>query len=78
MNCHGVITRLRRLWTSIKSIRSPNKYRFYTSLVVSILLYDSEALSLRLDTQRRIQAFEHKCLRRLLRNMQHMLAHTSP
>ena len=62
----AAMARLSRLWTS-SSIRFPTKYRLFKSLVVSILLFGCETWTLHADTERRIQAFEHKCLRRLLR-----------
>jgi exonuclease III len=61
----SAMARLSRLWTS-SAISFSTKYRLYKSLVVSILLYGCETWTLLADTERRIQAFEHKCLRRLL------------
>jgi hypothetical protein len=43
------------------------KFRLYRSLVVSILLYGCETWTLLVDMERRLQAFETKCLRTLLR-----------
>ena len=42
------------------------KHKLYKSLIVSILLYGCEAWTLLADSEKRIQAFEFKCLRRLL------------
>ena len=52
------------MWKS--NISLPVKYKLFKSLVVSILLYGCEAWTLLADTERRIQAFQFKCLRRLL------------
>ena len=40
--------------------------RLYKSLVVSILLYGCESWTLLADTEKRLQAFENKCMRRML------------
>ena len=42
------------------------KYRLYHSLVLSVVLYGCEAWTMTADTERRVQAFEFKCLRKLL------------
>ncbi|KAH3865850.1 hypothetical protein DPMN_028894 [Dreissena polymorpha] len=42
-------------------------YRLFKSIVVSILLYDCKTWTLHADTERRMQTFHNKCLRRLLR-----------
>ena len=42
------------------------KFRLYKSLVVSILLYGCESWTLLADTEKRLQAFENKCMRRML------------
>ncbi len=43
------------------------KLKLYKSLVVSILLYGCESWTLTAYLETRIQAFEHKCFRKLLR-----------
>ena len=42
------------------------KFKLFRSLVVSVLLYGCETWTLQADTERRVEAFEFKCLRRLL------------
>ena len=44
-----------------------SKFKLYNSLVTAILLYDCETWTLLIDPKKRIQAFETKCLRKLLR-----------
>ncbi|KAI8497134.1 hypothetical protein Bbelb_250830 [Branchiostoma belcheri] len=61
----AAMARLTRIWKS-KNISFAVKYKLYKSLVVSILLYGCETWTLLTDTERRIQAFETKSLRRLL------------
>ena len=60
----AAMVRLGRIWKSKISFHT--KYRLYRSLVLSILLYGCEAWTLMAETEKRIQAFEMKCLRRLL------------
>ena len=59
------MSRLSRQWKS-NNISFTTKYRLYQSLVVSILLYGCETWTLLADSEKRIQAFETKCLRKLL------------
>ena len=61
----AAMSRLSRLWKS-SNISFTTKYRLYQALVVSILLYGCETWTLLADSERRIQAFETKCLRKLL------------
>ena len=61
----AAMARLSRIWKSDMSFQI--KHKLYKSLVVSSLLYGCEAWTLHAETERRIQAFEFKCLRRLLR-----------
>ena len=56
--------RLTRVWKS--NISFQTKFKLYKSLVISILLYGCETWKLLTETKRRIQAFENKCLRKLL------------
>ena len=62
----SAMARLARLWKS-DTISFPVKHKLYKALVVSILLYGCESWTLLADTERRIQAFEMRCLRKLLR-----------
>lgn len=61
----AAMARLSRIWKS-SNISFTTKYRLYQSLVVSILLYGCETWTLLADSERRIMAFETKCLRKLL------------
>ena len=58
------MTRFNRIWWS--NTTSFAKFKFYKSLVISILLYGSETWTLPADSDKRIQAFKTKCLRKLL------------
>ncbi len=60
------MTRLATIWKS-NSISFPIKFKLYKTLVLSILMYGFESWTLTTDLERRIQAFEHKCFRKLLR-----------
>ena len=58
------MTKLNRIWKS--SIRLSTKLKLYKSLVVSIVLYGCETWTLTAALEKKIQAFENKCLRKLL------------
>ena len=60
----AAMARLSRIWKS--NINFHIKFKLYKALVVSIFLYGCEAWTLQKETERRIQAFETKCLRKLL------------
>jgi len=62
---HAAMTRLSVLWRN-KAISFPTKIKLYKSLVLSVLLYGCESWTLTTDLERRIQAFENKCYRRML------------
>lgn len=62
----SAMTRLNIIWKS-NAICFPVKLKLYKTLVVSICLYGCESWTLTADLERRIQAFEHKCFRKLLR-----------
>ena len=53
------------LWKSRK-ISFKVKFRMYNTLVLSILLYGCECWTLLAESERRLQAFEMKCFRRML------------
>ena len=61
----SAMTRLAKIWRG-NTISFPVKIRLYKSLVLSTLLYGCESWTLTADTERRIQAFESKCFRRML------------
>ena len=56
---------LQKIWRSNTSFKT--KYKLYHSLVLSTLLYDCETWTPMADTEKRIQAFKMKCMRKLLR-----------
>ena len=60
----AVMARLTRVWKS--NISFQTKFKLYKSLVISILLYGCETWTLLTETERRVQAFQNKCLRKLL------------
>ena len=60
----SAMAKLKKIWSS--RISFTTKYRLYKSLVLSVLLYGCEAWTLLAETERRLEAFEYKCLRRLL------------
>ena len=64
--------RLNRIWR-YNTLSFASKFKLYKSLVTSILLYGYETWTLLADFERRIQAFETKCMRKLLRisNLEH-------
>ena len=57
--------KLSKIWQS-KKINISTKVKLYKSLVTSIALYGCESWTLNSESERRIQAFEMKCLRRIL------------
>ncbi|KAL8603954.1 hypothetical protein ACOMHN_038998 [Nucella lapillus] len=58
--------KLDTIWKS-NAISLPVKIRLLKSLVISNLLYGCESWTLNAETERWLQAFEHKCYRKLLR-----------
>ncbi|KAI8509548.1 hypothetical protein Bbelb_133960 [Branchiostoma belcheri] len=61
----SAFSRLSRLWKT-NNISFSVKHKLYKALVVTILLYGCETWTLLAETERKIQSFETKCLRRLL------------
>ena len=59
------MARLNKIW-QCNTISFTSKFKFYKSLVTSILLYGRETWTLFADCEKRIQALETKCLRKLL------------
>ena len=59
-------TRLKPVWND-RSISLSSKIRLVRSLVTSILLYACESWALTAQLQRRIQAMEMRCYRKILR-----------
>ena len=62
----AALTRLKPIWTD-KSISLSSKIRLMCSLVTSIFLYACESWTLTAELQRRIQAMEMRCYRKILR-----------
>ena len=62
----SALTRLERVFKS-RNISFCTKYHLYKSLVLSILLYGCESWTLTAELEKRIQAFENKCHRKLLK-----------
>ncbi|GFR78972.1 hypothetical protein ElyMa_004008700 [Elysia marginata] len=61
----AAFAKLGKIWKSSISLKA--KHKLFRSLVSSILTYGCETWTLLADTERRIQVFENKCLRKLLR-----------
>ena len=62
----AALTRLKPVWTD-KSISLSSKIRLMRFLVTSIFLYACKLWTLTAELQRRIQAMEMRCYRKLLR-----------
>ncbi|KAL8621705.1 hypothetical protein ACOMHN_061840 [Nucella lapillus] len=62
----SAMTKLDTIWKS-NTISLPVKIGLYKSFVIYILLYGCESWTLNAETESRLQAFEHKCYRKLLR-----------
>ena len=61
----AALTRLKLVWID-KSISLSSKIRLMRSLVTSIFLYACESWTLTAELQRRIQAMEMRCYRKIL------------
>ena len=61
----SALTKLKTIWKD-KNITLSSKIRLMRSVVISIFLYACETWTLTADTERRIQAVEMRCFRRLL------------
>ena len=61
----AALTRLKPIWID-KSISLSSKIRLMRSLVTSIFLYACESWTLTAELQRRIQAMEMRCYRKIL------------
>ena len=61
----GALTKLKTIWKD-KNIALSSKIRLIHSLVISIFLYACEAWTLTAELEKKIQATEMRCLRRLL------------
>ena len=62
----AALTRLKPIWID-KSISLSSKIQLMRSLVTSIFLYACELWTLTAELQRRIQAMEMRCYRKILR-----------
>ena len=61
----AIMARLKGIWRC-NTITFASKFKLCESLVTSILLYGCETWTLLPDSEKRTQAFETKCLRKLL------------
>ena len=61
-----VMNKLVKIWKN-KSISNNTKIRLMKSLTWSVATYGCESWTLKKEEERRIQAFENKCIRKLLR-----------
>ena len=59
------MTKLTKIWNS-KNISLPTKLRLYRALVKTIVLYGCETWTLMAATESKLQAFENKCMRKIL------------
>ena len=62
----SAVDRLNRIWRNI-TIRFASKFKLCKPLVTSVPLYGCEPWTLLADSEKRIQAFETKCLGKVLR-----------
>ena len=62
----AAVARLNRIWRC-NTISFASKFKLYKSPVTSILFYGCETWTPLADSEKRIQAFETKCPRKLLR-----------
>ena len=62
---NAALAKLKTIW-NVRNIALSSKIRLMRSLVMSIVLYACESWTLTADTERRIQAMEMKCFRKLL------------
>ena len=62
----AALTRLKPVWNDM-GISVSSKIRLMRSLVTSIFLYSSESWTLTAEFQRRIQAMDMRCYRKILR-----------
>ena len=67
----AAMTKLAKLWKS-HNIKPGTKVRLFKTLVSPIALYGCEAWILTAEIMRRIQAFEMKCIRKILNITYHI------
>jgi len=60
----GIFHMLRQLWNS-KEICKQTKSRVYETLVLSVLLYNTETWTLKASLAKRLKTFEMACLRKI-------------
>ena len=61
----AAMARLHRIW-QCNTISFASDFKLYKSLVTTILLYGCESQTQFADSEKRIQAFKTKCMRKLL------------
>jgi hypothetical protein len=62
----GALARLKNIW-HCRNISIESKLRLMRAIVTSSILYGCEAWTLTAETEKRIQAFEFRCLRKILK-----------
>jgi len=62
----GALVKIKSIW-KYKNISMSSKIKFMRAIVASTALYGCESWTLNSEPERRIQAFEFKCLRQMLR-----------
>src|SRR5207244_3436977 len=62
---YGTIKKLGKLWRS-REITCKTKLKVYDILIRSIVLYNAETWTLKVENTRRLQVFEMACLRRIM------------
>ena len=60
----GIVQSLSKIWSS-REISKNTKLLVYETLVLSVLLYNSETWTLKVTQQNRLKVFEMACLRRI-------------
>jgi hypothetical protein len=60
----GVFQSLNQIWTA-KDISKDTKRKVYEVLILSVLLYNSETWTLKVNQQNRLKVFEMACLRKI-------------
>jgi len=63
----GALVKLKSIWQD-KKMSMSSKIKFMKAIVASTALYGCESWTFNAESERRIQAFEFKCLRRMLPN----------
>jgi hypothetical protein len=62
---YDAMQRLKKVWSS-KSLRRRTKVKIYETLVLSILLYNTETWTITAEMERRLRSVEMDCLRKIV------------